>query len=741
MNNLFNMLMEANTCKQVEELIEFIEKNHAVTWRPVGDDKMNYSRINIGTDPAAGVTERITNAIDGVLEKLWFENGCPGPDGIRSPREAAEKWLGIKNGRLVNVKSDTELRKLGDNVRVIMKESGLARKPTVEVRDKGIGILAKDFRTTIVGLNQDNKINKFFLSGSYGQGGSSALAHSEYTIIISRKFSMDESIVYPVAFTIVRYNAGDYNVEKQGYYEYITDAAQDMPFQLDDITIEQFECGTLVRHVQMDVGNHYQTITQLTGSFWYLIHFYLFDSILPVILTENRPKYPVENRTIPGNHRRLTRGNTIDSNSSRLNFRQGKVEITWWVLKSDDDTNNNKRRITLYSTESHPIILTYNGQKQGDFPNTIIRDQLKLPYLDKHLIVHVNCDQVDGETRRHLFPTTREAVKKNEVSEELRGLITDFLDSEEDLRKHNEERKKMLLSRDNEDTSENLKKRLASKINKVMNVGEEGKSGRVQPPHSTKKDYKKKPIPIKNPPTYLTIVSKEPRLVYAGKSFFIRFETDAESDLFTLEDFSVTVEPSEFASYTGLTTVKKGHGTIHFKASEDIKEGDVADVSVVLKSPGYEIGDNTSLKVVPIPIKAGKGKGAVGAPNIKIMKVTKDDLFWQQEQWDEQSVSKVVIETDSITIFMSVENKNLTKLTNKALRNRKYSGDSIIETYCEHIGFYSFLAFKSFIDNQREDVDVLNNELRTASESICGMIDDFFDVIAMEEKEVAAAVD
>ena len=326
MNNLFNMLMEANTCKQVEELIEFIEKNHAITWQPVGDSKMNLSRINIGTDPAAGVTERITNAIDGVLEKLWFENGCP--DGIRSPREAVEKWLGIKNGRLVNVEGDAELRKLGDNVRVIMKESGLARKPTVEIRDKGVGILAKDFKKTIVGLNESNKLDKFFLAGAYGQGGSTALAHSEYAIIISRRFSMDESILHPVAFTIVRYNAGDYNVEKQGYYEYIIDAAQDMPFQLDDITIEQFECGTLVRHVQMDVGKYYTGITNLTDSFWYLTHHYLFDIVLPVIISDTRSeRYQIENRTVSGNHRRLTRRNTIDSNSSRLGFRKGNVRL------------------------------------------------------------------------------------------------------------------------------------------------------------------------------------------------------------------------------------------------------------------------------------------------------------------------------------------------------------------------------------------------------------------------------
>lgn len=738
MKNLFDKLMEANTCKQVGELIEFIEKNHAVIWRPVGDSKMNLSRINIGSDPAAGVTERITNAIDGVLERLWLENGCP--DGIRSPREAAEKWVGIKSGRLVNVESNTELRELGDNVRVIMKESGVAKKPTVEIRDKGVGILAKDFRTTIVGLNESNKLDKFFLAGAYGQGGSTALAHSEYAIIISRRFSLDKSIQYPVAFTIVRYNPGDYNVEKQGYYEYITDAAQDMPFQLDDITIEQFECGTLVRHVQMDVGKYYTGITNLTDSFWYLTHHYLFDMVLPVIISDTRERYQIENRTISGNHRRLTRGNTIDSNNSRLGFKNGQVEITWWVLKPDDPKDK-KRRLTLYSKESHPIIITYNGQKQGEFPNTIIRDQLKLPYLDKYLVVHINCDGVDGETRRHLFSTTRESIKNNEVSQELRTLVTDFLDSEEDLEKHNEERKKILLSRDNEDTSENLKKRLASKINKVMNVGEKGKSGRVQPPHSTKKNYKKKPIPIKNPPTYLTIVTKEPRLVYAGKSFFIRFETDAESDLFTLEGFSVTVEPSEFAIYTGLTTVKKGHGTIHLKASGDIKEGEVADVRAVLKLHGYEIGDNTSLKVVPIPSKAGKGKDAVGAPNIEVRKIVRGDPLWYDEQWDEQSVSKVITEANSITICISMENKNLVKLRNRALRNRLYSENLIIESYCEHIGFYSFLADKNFNDNQGEDVNILNRELQTASEAICGMIDDFFDIIAVEEKEAAAASD
>jgi hypothetical protein len=101
------------------------------------------------------------------------------------------------------------------------------------------------------------------------------------------------------------------------------------------------------------------------------------------------------------------------------------VTLTWWVLAATGEAARN--RLTQYVLASKPIVVTYNGQKQGDFPNTIIKNDLRLPYLERYLIVHVDCDQLDNESRRQLFPSTREALRDLPIGDDLRRLIIDTL--------------------------------------------------------------------------------------------------------------------------------------------------------------------------------------------------------------------------------------------------------------------------------------------------------------------------
>ena len=82
MKDIYQDLINAYTPKDVRELIQKIGLSK-IRWEDVGERRNNLATINIGTDPAAGVTERITNAIDAVLEKEWKNQGEP--DGFRTP--------------------------------------------------------------------------------------------------------------------------------------------------------------------------------------------------------------------------------------------------------------------------------------------------------------------------------------------------------------------------------------------------------------------------------------------------------------------------------------------------------------------------------------------------------------------------------------------------------------------------------------------------------------------------------
>src|SRR5690554_539019 len=139
MEKIFKELLVAYKAEQVRNVLMKIGASN-YRFEAVGGRKNNLATINIGTDPASGVTERITNAIDAVLEKEWKQK--EEPTDIKSPRRAAELWYGIESGKISKIADphDKRLKELSELVNVTLYDSGQPTKPTVEIRDKGIGL-------------------------------------------------------------------------------------------------------------------------------------------------------------------------------------------------------------------------------------------------------------------------------------------------------------------------------------------------------------------------------------------------------------------------------------------------------------------------------------------------------------------------------------------------------------------------------------------------------------------------
>ena len=178
MKKIFEQLLNANTAREITDILEVLTEDLEIKWLPVGGRGNNQSTINMGTDPAAGLVERITNSIDAVLDLEWYEQGCP--TDIDSPRLAAQRWFNIQDGKLRNIKdaSGKSIQELGKRISVTLKDSEREDFPTVEIRDYGTGIKGEDFSKTILSLNDNNKIDKLHQMGAYGQGGSTALSFS-----------------------------------------------------------------------------------------------------------------------------------------------------------------------------------------------------------------------------------------------------------------------------------------------------------------------------------------------------------------------------------------------------------------------------------------------------------------------------------------------------------------------------------------------------------------------------------
>ena len=55
MKKILGQLLNANTAKEVTDILEVLTEDHDINWLPVGGRGNNQSTINMGTDPAAGL--------------------------------------------------------------------------------------------------------------------------------------------------------------------------------------------------------------------------------------------------------------------------------------------------------------------------------------------------------------------------------------------------------------------------------------------------------------------------------------------------------------------------------------------------------------------------------------------------------------------------------------------------------------------------------------------------------------
>lgn len=741
MKEIFQELLNAHKPDEIRKVIQKIGISK-IRWEDVGKRRNNLATINIGTDPAGGVTERITNAIDAVLEKEWKLNGEP--SDFRSPRRACEEWFKIDGGKLSKIVSarDKKIEEISDKVQVTLYDSGNDSKPTVEIRDKGIGLEPEQFSKTILDLNGNNKIGKLYLMGAFGQGGSTALAYNNLTLIISKSFFSKKK---RVAFTIVRINQGDIEKDKHEWYEYMIDKSTGQPFTVE-IDDETFEPGTLVRHVMMDLGKYKGKITTPSNSLWYLAHNYLFDPIIPFTISDRRNSR-TENRTVTGNNRLLTYTENLEyRNEATLTFKNGKVTLYWWVLNTLGQ--DPRDRIRHYVSVANPIIITFNGQKQGTLGNGLIKKDLKLPYLDRYLIVHIEADYLDNDSKRQLFSSTRESLKATSIVDELYKLTVDTLDADDALKRLDKERKQRYFTKNDTQVIDSLKKRLATRINSYLQNSGSGTKVTTTSVGESTATTKLPEIPFEDPPTFFEITSKSPKEVYPNKSFSIKFKTDAHPNYFAkAETFVAYIEPQSLGLFTGTARVNNGYGIAYFKTNEDTEIGEIGEITLELRPPGQK-SLTSSIKTQIIeqpqnsdPEKDGKNK----SPNIRVDFIGKDHLYYTDNNWNENSVAGVESDNDEIIIWVSEENKNLNRLVTRAQRQNEDAVQNIKNKYLEHISFYAFLLDKNNPENVlSEDDEIIPQEsyskmkeyeLRNACETVCGMINDFFEIIILETNE------
>lgn len=355
---MLKKLFNANSVKDINELIKLLESKYDTEWIPVGNNESNHSTFQMLERGENGIIERLTNAIDAVIEKEYFLN----PDeNLSSPRKSSEKYFGIKEGNLANYNIKDIKKELKDLVKLNVLESNKKGRPTIEIRDYGIGLSSEEFGKTILSLQGGNKLKKFYLAGTFGQGGSTANIFSKHTLFISKPIP-EKNNSNKISFTITKeFDDLDY---KTPIHKYLVLKSTKCPITVEDYNNE-FEPGTLVRHIEMNINQYGRSSAKAPGdnSIYHFVNKKLFNPILPIKITENRlevDRTNIErnNNTIValGCNSRLNDNSNVKYNDKLITeyIFGGTITINYWII---NDRNSYKN----YNDKSTPVLYTING--------------------------------------------------------------------------------------------------------------------------------------------------------------------------------------------------------------------------------------------------------------------------------------------------------------------------------------------------------------------------------------------
>ncbi|HMH53813.1 MAG TPA: hypothetical protein VK548_26500 [Candidatus Acidoferrum sp.] len=662
------ILLQANGVVGIEAAIDAFEVSHgpALQWVPVGGRENNRGSIEVSGDPGRSLVERITNGIDAALEAEHSLHG--GRPDCRSPREAATAWLNVPETGLSEL-TTRQRQQLADRVTIKLQVGEDRNSRTVEIRDRGIGLTPEQMPRTILSLGESNKLQKHYLAGTYGQGGSSTFAASRYTLIASR---VGNNPV--VGFTVVRFLDLPPEDYKTGHYVYLTQNGN-VPFA--ELPLAEFPAGTAARHYGYDLSGYPSPLGP--NSLYGLLNQVLFDPILPVWLESEVHRY---RRVIKGSRNALNgavdegdeerRGPSL-SHHVRLFYITiadfGRIGIEYWVLSAP--TRANKRPSAAFVNPIRPIILTIHGQNHGELAGTLIKKQAELPYLAQRLICHIDCNSLTPTAKRALFVSTREDTRRGVVHALIQEELIRVLRSDDELTRLNNEAREQGHREQDESALQEMRQEVARLLRlQGLSVAEavgsaigSGPEHPGRPTHPRGPRPKPQPIELHEPPTFVRIVWEpdEDITFYAQQRRYIRVETDANSTYHNPQNpgasrINIIVSSVDLA-LRGSTPLESGRMRIILEGMATAAVGATGAVRVELMRPTLpSLADQRSFRIVPPPPVRPAAR-QVTLPLFETRPVEgPDDAQWSILDWpDDVSAvaSSAVTENGKLVIYYS----------------------------------------------------------------------------------------
>jgi hypothetical protein len=569
MKSLFLALYQA---QNETELQSFIDSNpnfqNAENWYPLGGNENNFATIENQQASAIGaLIEKFTNSIDATLMRKCYELGIDpkSPDAPKTMQEAIERFYGEKYQWL----SREFIKKQAFNIQVIA--DGITKlkhartyDTSLTIYDDGEGQHPEDFENTFLSIGKGNKNDILFVQGKYNMGGTGAIVFcgkNRYQLIASRRY--DESGEF--GFTLIRkhpFSEEDKKTKKNTWYEYLKIDGKIPSFSIDTLDLglyeKEFKTGSIIKLYSYDLPEGARSV--ISKDLKDRVDEYLFEPALPILMVDKKERYPKDRelqRVSFGLKRRLEKEEskyiedyfTLEHNSSKV----GNMKVTSYVFKTKiGDKNIKESRNTIrneFFRSKMYVVFTMNGQVQGHLTSEFITRSLKFPLLKDHLLIHVDCTNMEYDFRSQLFMASRDRLKEGEEYRYLRDLLTKELKNSKLETIH--KIRKDSISVDSADTNDlirsftknlPLNNDLLKLLNNTFDIEQKEKKKKK------KKEKKKKEVntteeekfePQRFPSFFKFKSSKKGTnaiSIQKGKSKTLEFETDVENHYFDRDE-------------------------------------------------------------------------------------------------------------------------------------------------------------------------------------------------------------
>ena len=776
---LFEELYFAKTEDEVDKIIEahsniFVQGN----WCPLGGNENNFGVIeNQQSSPIAALIEKITNSIDAVLMKKCLEAGID-PKSAQAPKsmeEAKAKFFeNYKNWDLSSFR-----KQQAESIQIIA--DGPRFNTSLIIYDDGEGQSPEKFEDTFLSLLSGNKNEIHFVQGKYNMGGSGAIVFcgkKRYQLIGSKRYDNTGDF----GFTLIRehpLSKEEEKTKKNTWYEYLKIDGEIPAFQADQQDLglynRRFRTGTIIKLYSYDLPTGSRSV--ISRDLNQSINEYLFEPILPVITVDKKERYPDDRnleRDLYGLKRRLEQDDTryVEERFSE-DFDDeifGKMKVTCYVFNTklnDRTVKETKETIRReFFKNNMSVLFSVNGQVHGHYTSEFITRSLKLNLLKEHLLIHVDCSNMNLAFRKELFMASRDRLKDGDETRQLREFLRNKLGSKNGRLAEIQKRRKDSIAVDSGDAKEMLKSltqnlpmnpELMQLLNQTFKL-DQG-NGKQKRQTKTIKRPHKEPFKSQRFPSFLKLRTKNDGLkpvaqIPLGGEKAIYFETDVEDHYFDrVEDpgemriallgFSSNdseggdkasrIDEIEDAFNVNISSPHEGTIKVNFNPTQKVDVGDAIKIKATLNGAGENFDEIFWVKVSDrqAPQQPSKKDQLSQAPDLGLPQYV---LAYQNPQkkdntttWEKLGTSGVEMDYDAVMypmvegeklerIYINMDSTVLKNFKSKTrnpneeqleIANRKY----IADVYFHTLFLYTITKNRKYKFMQERDIPDVHVEL------------------------------